>query len=144
MRTSLYALAAILIAGPSMASAQGITGKWAVVWDADIRTDGDSAIVKSRKPATLELTQRGDSVVGVWHAGPNGGTQVRGTFNGRTLKLTSGANDSKGFLDGKPVTIRVRWDINGALQDGKLAGSLFLYMDNRSAPPRRWEAQRAP
>ena len=144
MRTSLYALAALVSVAPATARAQGLTGTWAVVWDADIRTDGDSAVVKSRKPATLELTQRGDSVLGVWKAGPNGGTEVRGTFNGRALKLSSGTHESKGQLDGKPVTIRVRWDINGAFQNGKLAGSLFLYMDDRNAPPRRWEAQRAP
>src|SRR5206468_396498 len=111
-----------------------VAGKWSVMWDADIRLDHDTAIVKSRKPATLELTQRGDSVVGTWSSGPETGTEVRGTFDGRVLQLTSGTNERAGMRDGKPMKMKVRWDIRGALQANKLGGSLFLYLGDLAAP----------
>jgi hypothetical protein len=126
------------------AQAPNIAGRWAVTWDADVRIDHDTAVVKSRKPASLELTQRGDSVFGVWGAGPDGGIQLRGTFNGRTVRLTSGVNERTGMVDGKPVQMKVRWDIAGALDNSKLAGTLMLYLGTLPAVPRRWDAQRAP
>ncbi len=138
----LAALAVIWASRP--ASAQSVTGKWAVTWDADIRVDHDTAIVKSRKPATLELTQRGDSVVGTWSGAPDSHTPVRGTFDGRSLKLSSGTVERNGMIDGKPTPIKIRWDIAGSVEASKISGVLFLYMGTLSPVPRRWEAQRAP
>jgi len=138
----LAALAAICAGLP--ASAQSVAGKWAVTWDADVRIDQDTAIVKSRKLATLELTQRGDSVVGTWSAGPDGHTPVRGTFDCRSLKLSSGTIERNGMIDGKPTAMKIRWDIAGSVEAAKLSGVLFLYMGALSPVPRRWEAQRAP
>jgi hypothetical protein len=126
------------------ASAQSITGKWAVTWDADVRVDHDTAIVKSRKAATLELTQRGDSVVGTWSTGPDGHTPVRGTYDGRSLKVSSGLVERNGMIDGKPTPMKIRWDIAGSVEASKISGVLFLYMGTLSPVPRRWEAQRTP
>jgi len=126
------------------ANAQSVVGKWAVTWDADISIDHDTAIVKSRKPATLDLTQRGDSIFGVWTTGPSAGIPVRGTFDGRSLNLSSGVTERAGMIDGKPTPMKVRWDISGSVQASKISGVLMLYLGALSPVPRRWEAQRAP
>jgi len=135
-------LAVIGIGAP--AKGQSIVGKWAVTWDADIGIDHDTAVVKARKPATLELTQRGDSIFGIWSTGPSGGVPVRGTFDGRSLNLSSGVTERTGMIDGKPTPMKVRWDIAGSVQASKIAGVLMLYLGALSPVPRRWEAQRAP
>jgi hypothetical protein len=143
MLIRVFAAFAAICAGLP-ASAQSVTGRWAVTWDADVRIDHDTAIVRSRKPATLELTQRGDSVVGTWSAGPDGHTPVRGTFDGRSLKLSSGTVERNGMIDGKPTPMKIRWDIAGSVEAAKISGVLFLYMGVLPPVPRHWEAQRAP
>jgi len=134
----LFALAA------TSAHAQSIAGKWSVTWDSDITLDHDTAIVKKRSTTTLEFTVKADSVFGVWNAGPDSGTQLRGTFDGKTLRMTTGTNARGVKVNGESVKMKVRWDLNGALQGPKLAGSLFIYVADRNAPARRWEAGRAP
>jgi len=58
--------------------------------------------------------------------------------------MTTGKNERTVKVNGESVKMAVRWDMNGVLQGPKLAGSLFIYIADRSAPARRWEAQRAP
>jgi hypothetical protein len=143
-RISMSVAVLATLAAHAHAQAPNIAGRWTVLWDADVRIDHDTAVVKSRKPASLELTQRGDSVFGVWGAGPDGGVQLRGTFNGRTVRLTSGVNERTGMVDGRPVQMKVRWDIAGAREGSKLAGTIMLYLGQLPAVPRRWDAQRVP
>ena len=142
MRLHLVVLALTLAATAS--HAQGIAGKWAVTWDSDIAQDHDTAIVKKRSPATLELTLKGDSAFGVWNATVDQGTQLRGTFDGKTLRLTTGTNERAVKRDGVDMKMKVRWDFTGApdASGSKLAGTLFIYLGDRPSPPRRWEAIR--
>ena len=142
MRMQIFVISLALAA--TSAHAQSIAGKWSVTWDSDITLDHDTAIVKKRSTTTLDLTLKGDSVIGVWNAGPDQGTQLRGTFDGKTLRMTTGKNERVVKVNGESVKMMVRWDMNGVLQGPKLAGSLFIYVADRSAPARRWEAQRAP
>jgi hypothetical protein len=145
MRRQLIMLVCLVVSPSASVRAQGVAGKWSVMWDADIRFDHDTAIVKGRKPATVELTQRGDSVFGTWSGGVEpGGVALRGTFDGRTMRLTSGVNERTGTRDGQPMKMKVRWDVNGALQGAKLAGTLFIYIGDMPAAPRRWDGQRVP
>lgn len=145
MRLSRVALSvAFATSLASSAHAQGIAGKWAVIWDSDISMDHDTVVVKQRRPAMLELVVKGDSVTGKWGTGIEQGLQFRGTFDGRTLRMTTGVNDRVVKRDGESITMKVRWDLTGALQGSKLAGSVFIYIGDRPAPARRWEAQRAP
>jgi len=138
------ALLGVASAAASSAGAQGIGGKWSIVWDSDITMDHDTAIVKKRSTGTMELTVKGDSVAAVWNGGIGQGPQLRGTFDGKTLRMTTGTNERVIKRNGEDVKMRVRWDVNGALQGEKLAGSLFIYISDMTAPARRWEAQRAP
>ena len=89
------ALCIALCAISSRLGAQGVSGKW-TVWDSDIRLDHDTAVVNSRRPATLELTQRGDSIFGTWSSGGLETTALRGTIDGRGFKLTSGVIERMG------------------------------------------------
>ena len=142
MRLQIFVTSLALAA--TSAQAQSIAGKWSVTWDSDITLDHDTAIVKKRSTTTLDLTLKGDSVIGVWNAGPDQGTQLRGTFDGKTLRMTTGKNERVVKVNGESVKMMVRWDMNGVLQGPKLAGSLFIYVADRPAPARRWEAVRAP
>jgi hypothetical protein len=142
MRLQIF-IVAFAIAATS-AHAQSIAGKWSVTWDSDITMDHDTAVVKKRSTATLELALHGDSVTGVWGGGPGAGAQLRGTFDGKALRLTTGTNEREVRVNGEPVKMKVRWDITGAVQGAKLAGSLFIYVGDRPPPARRWEAIRAP
>jgi hypothetical protein len=141
--TAVALLGVAAAAAPSV-GAQGIGGKWSIVWDSDITVDHDTAIVKKRSTGTLEFTVKGDSVTAVWNAGVNQGTQLRGTFDGKALRMTTGTNERVIKRNGEDIKMPVRWDMNGALQGQKLSGSLFIYISDRTAPARRWEAQRAP
>ena len=78
--------------------------------DSDITLDHDTAIVKKRSTTTLDLTLKGDSVIGVWNAGPDQGTQLRGTFDGKTLRMTTGKNRRVVKVNGESVKMMVRWD----------------------------------
>jgi len=142
MRLQILVASLALVATP--AHAQSIAGRWSVTWDSDITIDHDTAIVKKRSTTTLELTPKGDSVVGVWGAGPDQGAQLRGTFDGKSLRMTTGTNERVVKRNGEDIKMKVRWDMNGALQGSRLVGSLFIYVADRPAPARRWEAQRAP
>jgi hypothetical protein len=141
MRLRIFAVALALAA--TQAHAQSIAGKWSVTWDSDITMDHDTAIVKRRSTTTLEFTSNGDSVTAVW-GGPGQGSQMRGTFDGKALRMTTGKNERVIKVNGESVKMMVRWDVNGALQGSKLAGTMFIYVGDRSAPGRRWEAVRAP
>jgi hypothetical protein len=139
---AMVAVASISLGSP--ATAQSIGGKWLATWDADVRIDHDTAIVRARKPASFELTQRGDSVIGTWRPGPDADVPVRGIFDGHSLKLSSGVLERNGMIDGKPTLMKVRWDIVGSLEGAKLGGVLLMYLGDRPPVPRHWEAQRAP
>jgi hypothetical protein len=142
MRLQIY-IVAFAIAATS-AHAQSIAGKWSVTWDSDITMDHDTAVVKKRSTTTLELARSGDSVTGVWGGGPDSGTRLRGTYDGKALRLTTGTNEREVKVNGQTVKMKVRWDITGAMQGSKLAGALFIYVGDRPPPARRWEAIRAP
>ena len=72
------------------------------------------------------------------------GVELRGTFDGKTVRLSSGTHERAGMRDGQPIKVMVRWDINGALQGSELKGTLFIYLGDRPAPVRRWDAKRMP
>ena len=128
----------------SQARAQSIAGKWSVTWDSDITMDHDTTIVKKRSTTTLDLALKGDSVTGVWGGGPDQGTQLRGTFDGKTLRMTTGTNERVVKVNGESKKMTVRWDVTGSVQGPKVAGVLLIYVADRTAPARRWEAQRVP
>src|SRR5436305_5448828 len=125
---NFFAAVGLAIVAHAPLGAQGIGGKWSVIWDADIRMDHDTAIAKARKPATLELTQRGDSVFGTWSGGIEPGIPLKGTFDGRAIQMSSGVMERTGMRDGQPMKMRVRWDVRGALSGSALTGTLFIYL----------------
>jgi hypothetical protein len=132
----------LLVAAAMTAHAQGVTGAWSATFDFDISMQKDSFVVKSRGPATLILMQRGDSVAGTWQSGPGGVRDVRGTFDGRVLRLTTGLNESEVRVNGEPRKMKVRTDWMGALQGNRLSGTMFIRIGEREPPARRWEAER--
>ena len=120
--STVVALLGVTAATAHSAGAQGIGGKWSIVWDSDITMDHDTAIVKKRSTGTLELTVKGDSVTAVWNAGAGQGTQLRGTFDGKALRMTTGTNERVIKRDGEDIKMPVRWDMNGALAGPEVVG----------------------
>ena len=68
---------------------RGLTGTWHVTFDSDLRRDGESVTVTKRAKGELTLEQRGDSVFGTFKSGPDAARPLSGTFDGKTLKLTT-------------------------------------------------------
>jgi hypothetical protein len=124
------------------ALAQGVTGTWSAMFDSDITIQRDTFIVKARGPATLVLTQRGDSVTGTWKSGSSPARDVSGTFDGRVLRLTTGRRESEIRVNGEPVKMMTRTDWMATLQGNRLTGTLFIRLGDREPPARRWEADR--
>ena len=136
-------LLAFLISIPLL-QAPTVSGSWKAVFDADMRRASDDEWkVNKRSNARLILEQRGDSVFGTWQGenlpDPAG---LRGTFDGKTLRLTSGTNERVGQVNGQPVRMKVRQDFTATLERGALKGVLFIHIDDRPAPARKWEATR--
>src|SRR5689334_19399079 len=107
MRLHILVLSLALAASPAFA--QSVAGKWSVTWDSDITMDHDTTIVKKRSTTTLELALKGDPVTGVWGGGPDQGTQLRGTFDGKSLRMTTGTNERVIKINGESVKMMVRW-----------------------------------
>src|SRR4029079_12823160 len=101
MRPQIFVVALALSA--TSAHGQSIAGKWSVTWDSDITLDHDTAVVKKRSTTTLEFTLNGDSVTGVWGGGPDSGTRLHGTFDGKALRVTTGTNEREVKVNGKSV-----------------------------------------
>jgi hypothetical protein len=138
IRHALFVLAVAV----TTANAQAVTGTWSATFDSDMTMKKDSFVVKSRGPATLVLTQRGDSVSGTWSSGLGGARDVHGTFDGRVLRLTTGLNESEVRINGEPHKMKVRTDWMGTMQGNRLAGTMFIRIGDREPPARRWEADR--
>lgn len=143
MRRQLACVAALLCAARS-ASSQNVAGHWTATFDSDIRAERDTFRVLKRGPATLDLTQRGDSVFGVWRAGTLDTSVVKGTFDGRALKLTSGLAERTIKFNGQATTMKVRTDLSGVVHGSTVVGTLFIYIGDRPPAPRKWEGQRRP
>ena len=120
----------------------GVAGPWHVTFDSDLRRDGESVTVTKRAKGELTLEQRGDSVFGTFKSGPDAARPLSGTFDGKTLKLTTGTNRSTIRMNGKPVEMAVRTDWMGALDATGIRGTMFIQIGDRPAPPRKWEAIR--
>ena len=145
---SEFVLALLVVS--SELSAQNVTGTWKVTYDSDMTRASGEWKARKRSEAPLELTQRGDSVFGVWHrsgdqpcpAGDCNGQPVRGTLKGVALTLTTGANTRTVLENGKPVTATVRLDFTGTVSANRIVGVMFIRMGDREPPARRWEATR--
>jgi len=137
----LLALASIAFLG-STASAQKVAGTWAITYDADIRRDGEDVTVNSRRTTRLVLEQRGDSVFGTFgdDAMPEPPRKVSGTFDGKTLKLTTGTTRRTVRINGQATEMDTRTDIMGAVHATGMRGVMLLQVGDRPAPPRKWEA----
>jgi hypothetical protein len=102
----------------------------------------DSVVVKARRPATLVLVQKGDSVTGTWSSAPTSMLPVRGTFDGRVLRLTTGPRESEVRVNGEPKTMTTRTDWMASVQGNRLSGTMFIHLGGREPPARSWEADR--
>ena len=135
------------LALPSVGAAQSIdvTGTWNVTWDSGLRTNGAEVIqVTRRMTAELRLVQRGDSVSGLWVMPvPIGGSAERvvtGMVRGTELQLESEVRPMD--VNGLQVPMRFTW--TGVIDAGDMRGTMFMLIEGRDAPPRRWEAKRSP
>jgi autotransporter translocation and assembly factor TamB len=142
MRAFLIVLGLTL---PSLGAAQSsdVTGTWNVTWDSGLRTNGAEVIQVTRRiPSELRLVQRGDSVSGTWVMPvPIGGSAERvvtGMVRGTELQLESEVRPMD--VNGLQVPMRFTW--TGVLAEGDMRGTMFMQIEGRDAPPRRWEAQR--
>ena len=133
------------LALPSVGAAQSIdvTGTWNVTWDSGLRTNGAEVIEVTRRiTAELRLVQRGDSVSGTWVMPvPIGGSAERvvtGMVRGAELQLESEVRPMD--VNGRQVPMRFAW--TGVIAEGDMRGTMFMQIEGRDAPPRRWEAKR--
>ena len=124
------------------ATAQGISGKWNAMFDADIQIRGDSIVVKSRKPAMLELQQRGDSLFGTWKPSDLEAVAVRGTYDGKVLRLSTTAQERQIRVNGAPTMVKTQTEMSAKVVGDSLAGTLLIKLGEREPPPRKWEAKR--
>src|SRR4051812_21916772 len=136
----LAAIALFVVA--TSAHAQGVAGKWSATFDSDISGRGDSFVVKERRPATLELTQRGDSVFGTWTVAGMDKSDVSGTFDGKILRITTGLHEREIRINGTPSKMKVRTDWTGSVSGNALSGVMTIRIGDREPPPRKWEAAR--
>ena len=139
--TILLALGAIAGLG-SIASAQKVSGTWAITYDADIRRDGENFTVNSRRTTRLVLEQRGDSVFGTFGDDnmPEPPRKVSGTFDGKTLKLTTGTSRRMVRINGQATEMATRTDFVGAVDATGMRGVMLVHVGDHSPPPRKWEA----
>lgn len=124
------------------AGAQGVAGSWVVTFDSDINTSGDVVTVKKRSTGRLVLEQRGDSVFGRFKADgmPDPERSVHGTFDGKTLELTTGLARRTIRINGQPTEMPMRTDWIGAVSGASIRGTMLIQIGDRPAPARRWEA----
>ena len=134
-------LALSIAVAPALA-AQGVTGTWNAMFDSDITMQKDSFVVKARRPALFVLVQKGDSVTGTWGSGSLPTVPVRGTYDGRVLRLTTGQRESEIRVNGEARKMMIRTDWMGSLQGNRLSGTMFVNIGDREPPARRWEADR--
>jgi len=132
----------VITALGSPASAQKVAGTWAITYDADIRRDGDNFTVNSRRTTRLVLEQRGDSVFGMFGDDkmPEPPRKVSGTFDGKTLKLTTGTSRRTVRINGQATEMDTRTDFMGAVDATGMRGVMLLQVGDRPPPPRKWEA----
>lgn len=138
----LAASACLAAALARPASAQRVAGSWLVTFDSDISRNGDVVTVKKRGTGRLVLEQRGDSVVGTFAAGglPEPARSVSGTFNGKTLVLTTGAQRRTIRVNGQPREMLTRTDWMGVVDAAGMRGTMLIQVGDRPAPARQWEA----
>ena len=141
---SVLLVAGMIAYADSHATAQGVAGTWRVTYDSDIRRDGEEITVNKRGKGVLTLEQRGDSVFGSLkgEASPETPRPLSGTFDGKTLKLTTGAVRGRVNINGKATDMPMRTDWMGAVDGTGLRGTMFVQIGDRPAPPRKWEAVR--
>ncbi|HUQ83889.1 MAG TPA: hypothetical protein VM076_22255 [Gemmatimonadaceae bacterium] len=143
MNARLLLMVASLAAVTTVRQKPSVAGTWQVTFDSDLRRDGEKVTVTKRSKGELTLQQRGDSVFGTFKTdGLDSARPLAGTFDGKTLKLTTGANRTTIRMNGKPVEMVVRTDWMGALDAAGMRGTMFIQMGERPAPPRKWEATR--
>jgi hypothetical protein len=90
------------------------------------------------------LEQRGDSVFGSFKSdgAPDEPRRLSGTFDGKTLKLTTGTARSTVRVNGKPTEMTMRTDWMGGVVATGLQGTMFIQFGDRPPPARKWEATR--
>jgi hypothetical protein len=140
---ALVALGTLAGVAPSVGG-QDVTGTWTVTWDSDINTSGDVVTVKKRSTGRLVLEQRGDSVFGRFQPDgmPDPNRPLRGTFDGKVIKLTTGSLRRTVTMNGTPTEMMTRTDWMGAFDGTFFKGTIFVQVGDRPAPPRKWEAVR--
>ena len=129
----------LMVVAATPVHGQSVAGKWAAMFDSDITTYKDTVVVKARQPARLVLSQHGDSVVGFW-VNRMDSVEVRGTFDGRTLRMSTGVREREIKVNGQSTRMKVRTDWTASLQGSGLAGTMLINIGDRPAPARRWEA----
>jgi hypothetical protein len=130
-----------LVLGSAMSvGAQSVTGKWKVTYDSDMTKASGEWKARKRAEAVLELTQRGDSVFATWDAAPANQRRLTGTLKGASLTLTTGSQSRTIQENGQPVTATVRMDFTGTVSGDRMAGVMFIRINDREPPARRWEA----
>ncbi len=135
------AVALSVAIAPALA-AQGVSGTWNATFDSDITMLRDSVVVKARRSATFVLVQRGDSVTGTWGSALLPTVPVRGTFDGRVLRLTTGSRESEVRVNGEAKRMTTRTDWMASIRGNRLSGTMLIHVGDREPPPRNWEADR--
>jgi hypothetical protein len=124
------------------ASAQVVSGRWAGLIDAGVDLGGDSPIVVKRESLVLDLTLRGDTVVGTVERGGRWRASVRGRFDGSRLELKAAALERGFYVNGQLVSDTVRYTWHATFEQSELRGSLSTDPTHPRMPPLRWEARR--
>ena len=123
-----------------------IAGKWTATFDAGVSERDGKVVVTDRRNAVLTLTATGDSVHGTWtiDKAPPGAppAEVRGTFKGNALVLTTGMREMNVTVDGKPEKRRVRTDWVGRVNGNTITGTMQIWMGPETPPIRNWNARR--
>jgi hypothetical protein len=138
----IVGVAALLVALPVRAQAPRASGRWLVTFDANVTRKGAAVVVEAREQATLQLTQRGDSVSGTWKVASAPPRIVHGTYDGKTLALRTETAEQEIRVNGKPVKMQSMTEWSAAISGVTIAGTMLVRLGDRAPVPRKWEGLR--
>jgi hypothetical protein len=129
-RLMICACALWLATATDASAQQRVSGTWLVEYDMRLEREGDGAErVTERGKARLELSQRGDSLFGIWQGstGPSRTERpVRGTVEGGNVRFTTGVAEATISRNGAETKLQIVSEFSGAVDGDIIGGTMTV------------------